>query len=79
MLAVFEIIERNARTMFVSTPLLAAEFYIVHDRTTQKRTVVDKPPVTNIRTISLAGDSIYKSWKDANSAMKDIKVCSPQK
>jgi hypothetical protein len=52
---------------------------IVHDRTTQKCTVVDRPPVTNIRTISLATDSIYKSRKDANSAMKDIKVCSPQK
>lgn len=66
-------------SMFVSTPLLAAEFYIVHDRTTQKCAVVDKLPVTNMRTISLASDSIYKSRKDANSAMKDIKVCSPQK
>lgn len=65
-------------TLF-STRALASEFYIVHDRTTQKCTVVDRPPVTNIRTISLATDSIYKSRKDANSAMKDIKVCSPQK
>ena len=34
-------------TLF-STRVLAAEFYIVHDRTTQKCTVADKPPVTNI-------------------------------
>jgi hypothetical protein len=51
----------------------------VHDRTTQKCTVADKPPVTNIRTINLATDAIYKTRREAESAMKAIKVCSAQK
>jgi len=62
-----------------STPVLAAEFYIVHDRTTQKCTVANKPPVTNTRTINLATDTIYKTRQEAESAMKAIKVCSAQK
>jgi hypothetical protein len=63
----------------VSTPIWAAEFYIVHDRSTQKCTVVDKPLATNIRTITLATDAIYKTRREAESAMRAIKVCSPQK
>ena len=62
-----------------STRTWAAEFYIVHDRTTQKCTIVDKPPVTNIRTITLATDAIYKTRGEAESAMRAIKVCSDQK
>ncbi len=62
-----------------STPIWAAEFYIVRDRTTQKCTIVDKPPVTNIRTISLATDAIYKIKAEAESAMRTLKVCSDRK
>jgi hypothetical protein len=65
-------------TLF-STRVLAAEFYIVHDRTTQKCTVADKPPVTNIRTINLASDATYKTRREAESAMNAIKMCSPEK
>jgi hypothetical protein len=65
-------------TLF-STRILAAEFYIVHDRTTQKCTVAESPPVTNIRTINLATDAIYKTRREAESAMKTIKVCAAQK
>jgi hypothetical protein len=64
-------------TLF-SARIWAAEFYIVRDRTTQKCTVVDKPPVTNIRTITLATDAIYKTRQEAESAMRAIKVCSDQ-
>jgi hypothetical protein len=64
--------------LMFSTPTWAAEFYIVRDLTTQKCTVVDKAPVTAVRTITLASDAIYKSRKDAESAMRAIKVCSPQ-
>ena len=60
-----------------STPVLAEEFYIVHDSMTQKCTVADRPPVTNIRTINLATDTIYKTRQEAESAMKAIEVCSP--
>jgi hypothetical protein len=59
-----------------STPIWAAEFYIVRDRTTQKCNIVDKPPVTNIMTITLATDAIYKTRGEAESAMKALKVCS---
>jgi len=62
-----------------STPIWAAEFYIMRDRTTQKCTVVDKRPMTAVKTITLASDAIYKSRGDAESAMKAIKVCSSQK
>jgi len=62
-----------------STPIWAAEFYIVHDRTTMKCTIIDKPPVTNIRTITLATDAIYKTRREAETAMGAIKVCSTQK
>jgi hypothetical protein len=65
-------------TLF-STHILAAEFYTVHDRTTQKCTVADKPPITNIRTINLATDAIYQTRREAEFAMKVIKVCSAQK
>ena len=65
-------------TLF-STRIWAAEFYVVHDRTTQKCTVVDKPPVTNISTITLATDAIYKTRQEAESAVGTIKVCSERK
>ena len=61
------------------TPVWAAEFYIMRDLTTQKCSVVDKRPVTAVRTITLASDAIYKSRGDAESAMRAIKVCSSQK
>ena len=62
-----------------TTPIWAAEFYIVRDLTTQKCTVSDKRPMTDIKTITLATDTIYKSREDAESGMKTIKVCSAQK
>jgi hypothetical protein len=65
--------------LLVSTPIWAAEFYIMRDLTTQKCSVVDKRPVTAVRTITLASDAIYKSRGDAESAMRAIKVCSSQK
>lgn len=60
-------------------PVQAAEFYIVRDLTTQKCSVVDKPPTTDIRTITLADDTIYKSRGEAEAGMKSIKVCTGQK
>jgi uncharacterized protein YdeI (BOF family) len=65
--------------LLVSTPVLAAEFYIMRDLTTQKCSVVDKRPVTAVRTITLASDAIYKSREDAESSMRAIKVCSSRK
>jgi hypothetical protein len=61
------------------TRIWAAEFYIVRDRSTQKCTIVDKPPVTTIMTITLATDAIYKTRGEAESAMRVIKVCSDRK
>jgi hypothetical protein len=57
----------------------ANEFYIIRDLTTQKCSVVDKRPITNLTTITLADDSIYKSRIDAEAALTKIKVCTAQK
>jgi hypothetical protein len=57
----------------------AEEFYIVRDLATQKCTVVNKRPVTNTRTITLATDAIFKSRADAEAGVKSIKVCTGQK
>jgi hypothetical protein len=57
----------------------AEEFYIVRDLATQKCTVVNKRPVTNTRTITLATDAIFKSRADAETSVKSIKVCTGQK
>jgi hypothetical protein len=65
--------------LLFSTPIWAAEFYIMRDLTTQKCTVVDKRPVTAVKTITLASDAIYKSRAEAESAMRTIKVCSSGK
>jgi hypothetical protein len=62
-----------------AAPVWADEFYIVRDLATQKCTVVDKQPITNTRTITLATDTIFKSRADAEAGMKGIKVCSGQK
>jgi hypothetical protein len=61
------------------TAVWAEEFYIVRDLATQKCTVVNKPPVTNTRTITLATDAIFKSRADAEAGIKSIKVCTAQK
>jgi len=57
----------------------AAEFYIVRDLATQKCTVVDKRPITDTRTTTLATDTIFKSRADAEAGIKEIKVCTGQK
>jgi hypothetical protein len=51
--------------LLFSTPIWAAEFYIMRDLTTQKCTVVDKRLVTAVKTITLASDAIYKSRAEA--------------
>ena len=60
----------------LSTRVLAVEFYIVHDRTTQKCTVA---PGHEHKKINLASDATYKTRREAESAMKAIKMCSPEK
>lgn len=61
------------------TAVWAEEFYIVRDLATQKCTVVNKRPVTNTRTITLATDTIFKIRADAEAGVKSIKVCTGQK
>ena len=59
-----------------AAPVSGDEFYIVRDLATQKCTVVDKRPMTDTRTITLATDTIFKSRADAEAGMKGIKVCT---
>jgi uncharacterized protein YfcZ (UPF0381/DUF406 family) len=53
--------------------------FISCDLATQKCTVVDKRPIADTRTITLATDAIFKSRADAEAGMKSIKVCTGQK
>jgi hypothetical protein len=66
-------------TSSFGAPVWADEFYIVRDLATQKCTVVDKRPIADTRTITLASDAIFKSRADAEAGMKSIKVCTGEK
>jgi hypothetical protein len=57
------------------TPALAAsEFYIVRDVKTKKCSVVAKKP-TNMTKVTVVGDTVYKTKKEAQGAIKT--VCTP--
>jgi hypothetical protein len=62
-----------------AAPVWANEFYIVRDLATRKCTVVDKRPITDSSTITLATDAIFKSRADAEAGIKSIKACNDQK
>ena len=57
------------------TPALAAnEFYVVQDTATQKCSVVEQKPTA--ATLKLVGTTAYKTQAEAESGMKDAKVCA---
>ena len=51
-----------------------AEFYVVHDTTTKKCTVVDKRPT--VTTTTVVDGKGYKTKVEAETAMKTVKVCT---
>ncbi|MFN3656936.1 MAG: hypothetical protein ACK4UO_06750 [Pseudolabrys sp.] len=59
-----------------AVPAMAQEFYVVRDATTKKCTIVDKKPTTT--TVTVVGDSVYKTRTEAESGMKTVKVCTEQ-
>lgn len=57
-----------------SAPVLAEEFYVVRDTTTKKCTIVSQKPTTT--TVTVVGDTVYKTKTEAESGMKTVKVCT---
>ncbi len=58
-----------------AVPAWSGVFYIMRDRATQKCSIVDKPPIADTSTITLADDTIYKSRPEAEAGMKNIRAC----
>ena len=82
---------RTAVLLFVSALILAvapplsvgvmaqaAEFYIVQNVKTRKCMVVDKMPSTSTET-NLVSDGIYRTRKNAEENMKQIKACEQRR
>lgn len=65
-----------AATLIASfaAPALAEEFYIVRDASTKKCTIVSQKPTTT--TVTVVGDSVYKTRTEAESSLKTVKVCT---
>ena len=62
----------------VALPVAAqtTEYYVVHDATTQRCTIVEqKPPTTSVVQV---GPLAFKSRTEAETGMKTIKVCETQ-
>ena len=57
----------------IAQTTVSSEWYVVQDASTKKCTIVDKKPTTTTTTI--AGDGVYKTRVEAESAMKTVKVC----
>jgi hypothetical protein len=58
-----------------ATPALAEEFYVVHDTTTKKCTIVDKKPTVSTTTVVSPSGTVYKTRSEAEAGMKTVKVC----
>ncbi len=52
------------------------EFYIVQDVKTKKCTVVEKKPAATETTMTIVGDTVYKTRTEAEGAIKTVKVCT---
>lgn len=60
----------------MTLPAFSAQFYIVENQKTHKCTVVSKKPATKT-TVTVVGDTVYKTKTEAQNAMKTVKVCTP--
>jgi hypothetical protein len=58
----------------LSTPSLAAEFYIVQDSPTKRCTIVEHRP-TSQTTVVVEGGRTFTTRQEAEGAMKTVKVC----
>ena len=58
----------------IAQTAMAAEFYVVHDTTTKKCTVVDTKPTTTTTTV--VDNGTFKTKTEAETGMKSMKVCT---
>jgi hypothetical protein len=68
----------SALTLGLAVPAFAqttTEFYVVQDASTKKCTIVDKKPTTQT-TVVVGDGKVFKTRAEAETGMKQIKVCS---
>jgi hypothetical protein len=69
------LIAASALIVALTMPALAQEeFYIVHDSSTKKCSIVEQKPTGGTLTIAGSG-SVYKTRDEAEFAMKSVRVC----
>jgi len=54
----------------------SAEFYVVQDVKTKRCTIVDKKPTTTKETTIVGDGKVYTTRSEAESGMKQVKVCT---
>jgi hypothetical protein len=57
----------------LTTPSLAADYYIVQDTSTKRCSIVEQRPTT--QTTTIVGGKTYTTRSEAEGAMKTVKVC----
>jgi uncharacterized membrane protein len=68
----------SALALGLAVPAFAqttTEFYVVQDASTKKCTIVDKKPTTQT-TVVVGDGKVFKTRTEAETGMKQIKVCS---
>ncbi len=58
-------------TAFVTPAFAASEFYVVQNAKTKKCSVVSKKP-TDTTKVTVMGDTVYKTKKEAQGAVKTV-------
>ena len=58
----------------LTTPALAAEFYVVQDTGTKRCTIVEQKPTTQTSVV-VGPAGVYTTRVEAENAMKTVKVC----
>lgn len=59
----------------MTLPAFSAQYYVVENQKTHKCTVVSKKP-TKTTTVTMVGNTVYKTKTEAQNAMKTVEVCS---
>ena len=71
-----KLIAGSALLTAFALPALAQEtYYVVQDSATKKCTVVQQKPTTTT-TVVVGDGTVYKTKTEAETALKNVKVCS---
>jgi hypothetical protein len=61
----------------LSAAAQTTSYYIVQDAATHHCTIVDQRPVASTMTVVGPDGAVYKTRNEAETAMKTVKVCTP--